>query len=176
MPWTNTSARAFDTWNRDVHAGHALVSPGPFGDRWIGIGARHRDLSGRCPSRNGFSVDKRFSWTQPCFVVCALVGDKWRRVGAAIGAFSPSDAARHTFGRSKATVAEAGDRRREGSVASGAGTNYKYNRKGALFTPPNCAYALLRIKQGPSLVCALICLRKGLYWHTQSAACCDAGG
>ena len=32
--------------------------------------------------------------------------------------FSPSDAVRHTFGRSKATVAEAGDRRREGSEAS----------------------------------------------------------
>ncbi len=50
--------------SRDSPAGNALASPGPFTRARGGITCTNRDLAGRCPSRNGFSVDERFSWTQ----------------------------------------------------------------------------------------------------------------
>jgi hypothetical protein len=54
VPWTSTPASALNTSNRDLHAGSALFSPGPFGCARGGIGCANRDLAGRCRAgRNG---------------------------------------------------------------------------------------------------------------------------
>ena len=155
VPWTDTCARALDTSNRDSPAGNALVSPGPFGGARSGIGGANHNFAGRCPSRKRFSVDERLSWTQPLRrplgasrrqVATRTRGDRCL-LAAGCGA---------TYDRAVRGERRRGDRPSPGRVLSlGAGTNYKYNRKGALFTPPNCACVLLRINQDSPLVCAL---------------------
>ena len=55
MPWTSTCTSDFSTWNRDVHAGHALVSPGPSYLKRSRINlSESLPSGGRCPSSKRF--------------------------------------------------------------------------------------------------------------------------